>query len=74
MSGRKRDAIWSELNQISQERVKCIHCNYESSAQAYRMKKQFDEKHTNITIKTSRQCGTLQSTNMENLSLARPLT
>ena len=29
------------------------------------MKKQFDEKHTNMTIKTSRQFGTLPSTNME---------
>ena len=65
MSGRKRDGIGSEINKISQERVKCIHCNYESSAQAYRMKKHFDEKHTYITIKTSRQCKTLQSTNMD---------
>ena len=29
------------------------------------MKKHFDEKHTNTTIKISRQCETFQSTNMD---------
>ena len=66
MLGRKRDAIWSEFNEISQGRVKCLHCNDEFSTKAFPMKKNFEEKHTNITIKTSRQGETfVQSTNMD---------
>ena len=48
--------------------------NIESSAQAYRMKKDFDEKHTYKTIKTSRQCGTLHQPTCTNLTFERPLT
>ena len=59
-TGRKRDIIWAEFDEISGNRAKCRKCDYSCAALVARMKRHYSEKHTEhaAAVKTEFEQGT----------------